>query len=52
MSNKTSAVSSGISFGCALAICISWSVNHSIFWAMIQGICSWFYVIYYWFNKH
>jgi len=37
----------GIGFGCALAICISWSVNKSIVWAIIQGCCGWFYVIYY-----
>jgi len=44
---KSTAASSGITFGCALAIAISWSVNHSIVWAVIHGIFSWFYVIYY-----
>ena len=37
----------GIGFGSALAICISWSVNHSILWAILHGILSWVYVIYY-----
>lgn len=37
----------GIGFGAALAICISWSVNHSILWAILHGFCSWLYVIYY-----
>jgi hypothetical protein len=37
----------GISFGSALAIVISWSTNKSILWAIIHGIFSWFYVIYY-----
>ncbi len=37
---------SGIAFGCALAITISWSVNHSILWACIHGVLSWLYVIY------
>lgn len=37
----------GISAGVALATCISWSVNHSILWAIFQGACSWGYVIYY-----
>jgi hypothetical protein len=37
----------GISFGTALAICISWSMNKSILWAIIHGFLSWFYVIYY-----
>jgi len=37
----------GISFGCALAIAISWSLHHSVLWAMIQGFCSWGYVLYF-----
>lgn len=37
----------GISFGSALAITISWSANHSILWAILHGLLSWFYVIYY-----
>lgn len=41
------AVKAGASFGSALAIAISWSVHHSILWAIIQGFFSWFYVIYY-----
>jgi hypothetical protein len=39
--------SAGIGFGCALAIAISWSVNHSILWAILHGVFSWFYVLYY-----
>ncbi len=38
---------SGITFGSALAIAISWSVNKSILWAIVHGIFSWLYVIYY-----
>jgi hypothetical protein len=38
---------SGITFGSALAIAISWSQNGSILWAIIHGILSWFYVIYF-----
>ena len=37
----------GISFGSALAIAISWSSHKSILWAIIHGIFSWLYVIYY-----
>jgi len=37
----------GVSFGSALAIAISWSVHKSILWAIIQGIFSWLYVIYF-----
>jgi hypothetical protein len=42
-----SAAKAGVSFGSALAIAISWSANKSIIWAIIHGILSWFYVIYY-----
>ena len=38
---------SGISLGAALAIAISWSLNKSILWAIVHGILSWLYVIYY-----
>ena len=31
----------GICFGSALAITISYSENHSILWAIIDGILSW-----------
>ena len=48
MNNNTkSTVSSGITFGSALAIAISWSIHKSILWACIHGLFSWLYVIYY-----
>jgi hypothetical protein len=37
----------GVGFGTALAIAISWSANKSILWAIIHGVFSWLYVIYY-----
>ena len=37
----------GASFGSALAIAISWSVNHSILWAIVHGFLSWAYVLSY-----
>jgi len=40
-------VVSGITFGSALAITISWSLHKSVLWAIIHGIFSWLYVIYY-----
>lgn len=40
-------VSGGIGLGSAIAVCISWSVNKSILWAILHGLFSWFYVIYY-----
>ena len=48
MSNRSDKiVHSGISMGCALAMILSFAVNKSILWAILHGICSWFYVIYY-----
>jgi hypothetical protein len=41
------AARAGIGFGTALAIAISWSANKSILWAIIHGLLSWVYVIYY-----
>lgn len=38
---------SGVSLGSALAIAISWSVNKSILWAILHGLLSWIYVVYY-----
>jgi hypothetical protein len=37
----------GVSFGTALAIAISYVNNESILWAIIHGIFSWLYVIYF-----
>ena len=44
---KSEAATAGISFGSALAIAISWSQYQSIIWAIIHGLFSWLYVIYY-----
>ena len=52
MSAKKEVTRSGITFGCALAIAISWSANKSILWAIIHGLFSWLYVIYYYFRYH
>lgn len=40
-------VKQGVGFGSALAIAISWSVNKSLLWAIIHGVLSWIYVVYY-----
>ncbi len=42
-----SAGKSGLGFGSALAIAISWGEHHSILWAIVQGFFGWFYVIWY-----
>ena len=39
--------SSGISLGSAIAVTVSWSLYHSLLWAIIHGILSWIYVIYF-----
>jgi len=44
---NNSVVKNGIGFGAVLAITISWSVHHSVLWAIIHGCFSWLYVIYY-----
>ncbi len=45
--HSKTAAKAGIGFGTALAIAISWSANKSILWAILHGILSWIYVIYY-----
>jgi hypothetical protein len=47
MKETSNSVSTGLGFGAALAITISWSVNQSILWAILHGIFSWGYVIYF-----
>ncbi len=43
----TTTTSAGIGLGSAIAVAISWSANQSILWAILHGIFSWFYVIYF-----
>lgn len=40
-------VKSGVGFGSALAIVISYTAHTSVLWAIIHGFFSWFYVIYF-----
>ena len=47
MEVRTEVVRSGITFGTALAMAISFNVNRSVLWAIVHGILSWLYVIYY-----
>jgi hypothetical protein len=37
----------GVGFGSALAIAISYVNNHSLFWAIIDGLLGWIYVIFF-----
>jgi hypothetical protein len=41
------ATQSGIGLGSAIAVTISWRLNHSILWAIVHGLLNWIYVIYY-----
>ena len=36
----------GVGFGSALAMAVSFNLNHSILWAIFHGLLSWIYVIY------
>lgn len=47
----TRATEAGIGLGSALAVAISWSLHKSIIWALIHGVLSWFYVVYYAFTR-
>ena len=40
-------VKSGITFGSALAMVISYTTWHSVGWAIVHGLLSWIYVIYF-----
>ena len=37
----------GIGLGSAIAIVCSWHRNRSILWAILAGVLSWIYVIYF-----
>lgn len=43
----TKTVKTGITFGSALAMVISYVNWHSVGWAIVHGLMSWVYVIYY-----
>lgn len=42
-----STVKSGVGFGSALAMVISYTAYKSILWAIIHGVLGWFYVVYF-----
>jgi hypothetical protein len=47
MEIRTEVVRSGITFGTALAMAISFDTHRSVLWAIVHGVCSWLYVFYY-----
>jgi hypothetical protein len=46
VSNAKSGTSAFTIVCSAVAVCLSWSVNHSILWAIFHGLCSWIYIVY------
>lgn len=47
MSLHVETIKTGITFGTALAMAISFTMNKSVLWAIFHGLLSWIYVIYY-----
>jgi hypothetical protein len=47
ITTQTIVTHSGIGLGSALAVVLSWHRNKSILLAILCGILSWFYVIYF-----
>lgn len=43
----TTVTQTGIGLGAAIAVVCSWQRNRSILWAILAGILSWIYVIYF-----
>ena len=43
----TTATSTGIGVGAAVAAAMSWSIHHSILWALIHGAIGWLYILGY-----
>jgi len=43
----STAAKAGISFGSCLAMVISYTAWHSVFWAIVHGLLGWIYVVYY-----
>ena len=52
MTRRGEVVKTGITFGSALAMVISWTANQSLLWAVVHGLLSWLYVVYYALRYH
>ncbi len=50
--NTRDVARSGVGFGTALAIAISWSLHQSVLWAILHGFFSWVYVVYFLLTRH
>ena len=40
-------INKGVGLGAVIAVVASWSRNRSILWAILHGVFSWLYVIYF-----
>jgi hypothetical protein len=40
-------ISAGYGLGATLAMILSWHSNQAVIWALLHGLLSWIYVIYY-----
>jgi len=45
--STTIVTQTGLGLGSVIAVVCSWQRNRSILWAILAGILSWFYVIYF-----
>lgn len=45
--DSQTAAQGGLGLGAIIAVVCSWDRNHSILWAIIAGVLSWIYVIYF-----
>lgn len=46
-SKSKTIIKKGITFGTCLAMVISYTTWRSVFWAIVHGLLSWVYVIYF-----
>ena len=47
MTFEMSIIPTGIGLGSVIAVVCSWQRNRSILWAIVAGVLSWVYVIYF-----
>lgn len=45
---RSETISAFRSLGITVAVVISWSLNHSVGWAILHGVFGWLYLLYYW----
>lgn len=46
-SQGSAGINVGVSLGATLAVVCSWQRNRSIMWAILHGVLSWIYVVYF-----